>query len=336
MLLKDDTVLLLFDKDHPCWDEETIALAGEDGEGLQRLKALGLLQETNSIYSLTEKGKNAFKELCKAQFVVVEPGTAPSDYEEQEKILWRTRLQCLLDNSFIARWGIKEYHTGKILDYVPGLSGQEICRLQNFTSLEWTYLSNPDVEKIKREFPVTGLKAREIQPWNLEQISAWLEGNRIFTEQFVVDLLYLSRYDFAYYMKFPKHPNDVHGLINADRFFFFRALPPFEEHLPIFLETIGKVHLFLLNQRHMYIPGYVDLDWADQDSLSWVIWVTETEEEALSLLAQLSPFGSSLIEPAKPMDIWIISIEGLKGVKEKQETLFDLFSFMAHPVARTI
>ncbi|MGB4097221.1 MAG: hypothetical protein WBJ85_05905, partial [Acetomicrobium sp.] len=79
-----------------------------------------------------------------------------------------------------------------------------------------------------------------------------------------------------------------------------------------------------------------DLDWADQDSLSWVIWVTETEEEALSLLSQLSYFGSSLIEPAKPMDIWIISIEGLKGVKEKQETLFDLFSFMAHPVARTI
>ena len=34
--------------------------------------------------------------------------------------------------------------------------------------------------------------------------------------------------------------------------------------------------------------------------------------------------------------IWIISMEGLKGVKEKQETLFDLFSFMAHPVARTI
>ena len=119
------------------------------------------------------------------------------------------------------------------MDYVPGLSGQEISssKLYKF-GMDLSFKSR--CRKDKREFPVTGLKAREIQPWNLEQISAWLEGNRIFTEQFVVDLLYLPRYDFAYYMKFPKHPNDVHGLINADRFFFFRALPPFEEHLPIF------------------------------------------------------------------------------------------------------
>ena len=86
----------------------------------------------------------------------------------------------------------------------------------------------------------------------------------------------------------------------------------------------------------MYIRGDVSMDLAEQYSLSCVTWVTETEEEAFSLLSQLSYFGSSLIVPAKPMDIWIISIEGLKGVKEKQETLFDLFSFMAHPVARTI
>jgi len=116
----------------------------------------------------------------------------------------------------------------------PVFPDKKVCRLQNFTSLEWTYLSNPDVEKIKREFPVTGLKAREIQPWNLEQISAWLEGNRIFTEQFVVDLLYLSRYDFAYYMKFPKHPNDVHGLITPIDSSSSVPFAPFEEHLPIF------------------------------------------------------------------------------------------------------
>ena len=51
--------------------------------------------------------------------------------------------------------------------------------------------------------------------------------------------------------------------------------------------------------------------------------VTETEEEPC--LLPIIAFWL-IARTAKPMDIWIISIEGLKGVKEKQETLFDLFS----------
>jgi len=32
----DEAILLLFDEEHPCWDEETVRLAGEDSEGLKR------------------------------------------------------------------------------------------------------------------------------------------------------------------------------------------------------------------------------------------------------------------------------------------------------------
>ena len=333
--MEDEAVLLLFDEDHPCWDEETVKLAGEDNEGLKRLESLGLLKNMEDIYSLTDMGRNAYTDICKNQFIEARPGMAPEELSEQRRSLWRTRLQVLLDNSFIARWGVKEFHPGIVLKYVPGLKGEQIVLLKGY-DLRWTYLSNPDVQRIKSHFSVTGLKAREMRPPNLDEICMWLEENGISSESFTVDLLFLSRYDFAYYMQFPKHHNDILGLVNADRFFFFKASTPFEDHIKDYIETIGKVHLFLMNQRHICLPGYYDLDLADQDSLSWVIWVTETEEEALRLADCIKPFGQSLIEPAKPMDIWIISTEKLKEIREKQETLFDLFSLIAYPVARTI
>lgn len=333
--MEDEAVLLLFDEGHPCWDEETVKLVGEDSEGLKRLESLGLLKKRGDIYSLTDMGRNAYTDICKNQFIEARPGMAPEELSEQRRSLWRTRLQVLLDNSFIARWGVKEFHPGIVLKYVPGLKGEQIVLLKG-NDLMWTYLSNPDVQRIKSHFSVTGLKAREMRPPNLDEICMWLEENGISSESFTVDLLFLSRYDFAYYMQFPKHPNDTLGLVNADRFFFFKASTPFEDHIKDYIETIGKVHLFLMNQRHICLPGYYDLDLADQDSLSWVIWVTETEEEALRLADCINPFGQSLIEPAKPMDIWIISTEKLKEIREKQETLFDLFSLIAYPVARTI
>lgn len=331
----DEAVLLLFDEEHPCWDEETVRLAGEDSEGLKRLERSGLLEKRENIYILTEMGRKAYIDLCKGQFVEANPGMAPEKPSDQRRSLWRTRLQVLLDKSFIARWGLKEFHPGIALEYVPGLKGEEIVSLKG-CDLKWTYLSNPEVQRIKTHFSVTGLKARELKPHSLDEIRMWLEENNISRECFTVDLLFLSRYDFAYYVQFPKHPNDRLGLVNADRFFFFKACPPFKDNLRNFVETIGQVHLYLMNQRHMYLPGYFDLDLADQDSLSWITWITETEEEALSLAGCFKPFGQSLIEPAKPMDIWIISTEKLKEIREKQETLFDLFSMIAHPVARTV
>lgn len=330
-----ETILLLFDRDHPCWDEETLVLIGEDCRGLKKLEDLGFLEADNGIYSLTEKGRQAFKKLCIEQFIDEEPATSPKSFQEKRQSLWRTRLQVLLDNSFTSRWGLKEFYPGKALKYVPPLRESQIFELKD-NHIDWTYLCHESVVKIKEHFNLTGLKAREATPPGIEEIKAWMEENEISRESFVVDLFFLSRYDFAYYMQFPKHPNDILGLVNADRFFFFRASPPFEDHIKDYIETIGKVHLFLMNQRHICLPGYYDLDLADQDSLSWVIWVTETEEEALRLADCVKPFGQSLIEPARPMDIWIISAEKLKEIREKQETLFDLFSLIAHPVARTI
>ncbi|WP_024822962.1 hypothetical protein [Aminobacterium mobile] len=334
--MSDEMVLLLFDTFHPCWDEETVFWAGEDVEGLRRLRELGMLKEKNGIYSLTSHGRETFQELCRQWFCENKPGSASLGDKEQEIFLWRTRFQYILDGGFAARWGAKDYYPGKVLEYAPALSQQEMYALHNPSSVEWTYCSHPYVEKIKSHFPVTGLKAREVTPLSRDAARSWLDENNIPVGSFEVDLLLLGRYDFAYYMNFSKHPNDPLGLVNSDKFFFFRAQPPFSKQLPFFLESIGKIHLFLLNQRHMYIPGYVDLDSADQDSLNWLVWVVETEEDVFALLRLLVPMGQILIEPAKPMDIWVLSIEELRKVKEKHETIYDLFSSIGHPIVRNL
>ena len=95
----------------------------------------------------------------------------------------------------------------------------------------------------------------------------------------------------------------------------FSTLPPFDQSCKKYRHH-WKIHLFLLNQRRLYIPGYVDVDSADQDSLNWVVWVVDTEKEAISMHGLLAPMGESLIGPAHPMDVWVISLEALRNVEK--------------------
>ena len=56
-----ESVLLLFDAPHPCWNRENTALAGEDPEMLELLRREGLLREEGGVYALTESGKERFR-----------------------------------------------------------------------------------------------------------------------------------------------------------------------------------------------------------------------------------------------------------------------------------
>ena len=332
--MSDEMVLLLFDHLHPCWNEESVFLAGEDPESLGRLHVEGLLDKNNDRYFLSAKGIDVFKTLSSQWFCETVPVEESLDEAAQKYFLWRTTFQSLLDRSFVARWGAKDYHLGLHLEYSPALSGKDFF-VNESSHIVWTYDSHPLVKKMKEDFSLSGVKAREKTPRTLEEIKEWHKLNNVPSSFFYVDLLLLGRYDFAYYMHYPKHPNDVLGLVNADKFFCFQAPKPFE-HVDSYIETIGKVHLFLLNQRRMYIPGYVDLDSADQDSLNWIIWIVDTEEEALSLHKILDPMGESLIGPARPLDVWILSLEALRNVHEKYEMVYDLFPHVAHSVIRSI
>ncbi len=332
----DAMVLLLFDRHHPCWDDEAVALMGEDPGSLKRLCDEGLLKRNETIYSLTPRGMEVFKEYCSQSFCESVPGESPDNSYGQAYLLWRTKFKNLLDQSFTARWGAKEFYVDTYLEYAPALPEEELYHIDHPPHVTWTYDSHPAVERMKEDFPILGLKARDSTPPSLEVIESWYSKNEVVKGSLYVDLLLLNRCDFAYYMHHPKHPNDVLGLVNADRFYCFRTLPPFDQSCKKYIDIIGKIHLFLLNQRRLYIPGYVDVDSADQDSLNWVVWVVDTEKEAISMHGLLAPMGESLIGPAHPMDVWVISLEALRSVEKKYELIYDLFPNVAHPIVRSI
>jgi hypothetical protein len=86
----------------------------------------------------------------------------------------------------------------------------------------------------------------------------------------------------------------------------------------------------------MMIPGYVDRDTQEQDSVSWLIFTTEREDEAAAMAEELGKFGEKLVENANPCEIWTVSMEALENVTEKRELIWELLPEIAHPAQRTI
>ena len=63
-----ETLLLLFTRELPCWDEETVILAGENPDGLRVLVRTGDLTTLTSGYVLTPQGvrtrERVAREIC--------------------------------------------------------------------------------------------------------------------------------------------------------------------------------------------------------------------------------------------------------------------------------
>lgn len=143
------------------------------------------------------------------------------------------------------------------------------------------------------------------------------------------DLLFLCYYDFKYYSEL-RHPNDELGLINADRFFF-----SLENGIEKCAELVSSYHAWLNELRHELIPGLLDLDSLQQDSVNWLVFVRDTEAEALRLRDELAALGSAaMIAPAAPMEIWTLSLERLENFPPKQDVIWELLPQTANPVFR--
>jgi hypothetical protein len=206
-------------------------------------------------------------------FLGTKPGRAPAN---RKRCADRTKLRLLLDNAHLQRWGLKDYHAGAKLDVYPKLPREEIYSLED-GKLTWKYPEAPLWNKIRAEFPTAATSGRRTDLVPSEKLSAWLAANAPAAGALNVDLLYLCRYDFMQYRDFAGHPNDPLGLVNADRFLFVFAGAEEEN-----LETIGKFHLWLNGLRRLFIPGYVDRDTLEQDSVNWLVFVTQTEAEAMT------------------------------------------------------
>ena len=323
-----ETIITMFDEQNPCWTAELLELAGEDAFALGPLVESGFLELFESVYSLTEAGRSKFIELKNELFLEGNPGFKTDDPQRSVK---RTKLRLLLDNAHLQRWGFKIYQAGQHLIFYPKLEDEKILSLEN-GELEWRYTESPEYKKINEAFKPALIEGRRTDLISPERLKSWCADNSIDHDMLNVDLLYLCHYDFMEYRDFNGHPNDQMKLINTDRFLFVFPDPEIEKNL----QTVGKFHLWLNTLRRMMIPGYVDRDTQEQDSVSWLIFTTDTEAEALDLAEKLGRFKEKLVENANPCEVWTVSTEALEGVKNKRELIWELLPYTAHPAQRTI
>ncbi len=323
------SLLLLFDEEKPSWTEKLVQLADEDPALLADMVRDGLAERKGEICVLTGEGRAAFRKEAAESYLSAEPGTPALDLG---KHLFRTRLRLLLDRKHIQRWGLKEYVPGACFS-VPDLEDALLFSLDG--RLDWKWPSSPAVERMRIDWPVTGLAARRIASPPADASARWFENLGEVPAVFETDLLYLSRYDFQAYTSFDPLPGDRWGLLNADRFFCMDSPSPETVSLEWFLGTVGRFQLALEVLRRMVLPGFMDLDSHDQDGINWLVFLFETEKEAERCVSLLAHFGQDLIRPAIPMDVWALSFEALEAFSEKAETIHDLLPVIGKAVVRT-
>ncbi|MBR0254223.1 MAG: hypothetical protein IJQ57_12815, partial [Synergistaceae bacterium] len=68
-----ESLLLLFSSSLPCWDHETVILAGENPNNLDLLVKSGDLMKISSSYVLTPKGIKTRENVSRELFVPLTP-----------------------------------------------------------------------------------------------------------------------------------------------------------------------------------------------------------------------------------------------------------------------
>ncbi len=318
-----ESVLLLFDQNHPCWTRELVEKAGEDPHSLDLLHQKGDLKITDNIFSLTSQGIASYHRAAQESFYDVPPGEEHS--ASPGRSVLRTELEQLLDRSFWGRWGIKEFRAGTRLPYLPDLPKQELFKSIH-GNLRWTFYENSAVRTLTKRYPAP--VSKNIVPPDLKQFEAWTREWGLSWGNLPLDLLFLHHYDSEHFRHLPPQPNDRLGLFHTDHF-YFQLLPQGIPPMETLWEEMGRLHLFILNQRRIFLPWYFNFDTTGYDAANWWFWVTSTEEELGRLSDFLEPVSARLVEPSLPLELFGISLEALKQIREKREYHWDLFEEIA-------
>jgi len=324
-----ESALLLFDEERPCWTAELEELAGEDPEELRSLAGAGFLAGDGlEGWILTETGRARFREWARESFLEARPGSSPAD-----PALSRLRLEAALrlDRGFHSPQGAKEYRLGVGFPYRPRLprpeGPEELDRLEE----------HPLARAFRADFP------REASlPPSSADLADWAKRHGAEEGRLDLDVLFLHRYDYAYYLGGPS-PTDPLGLANADRLFcrILRDRGRGEEGgaaatvLRGIWADLADLRGALEFARRALLPGRFDTDAQEQGANTWWVWMPERESAARALAEVLAPFRERLIGPSAPLDFWILSLEALRGDYPRQETFYELFDARALPVART-
>ncbi|MEG1911413.1 MAG: hypothetical protein RR091_02880 [Cloacibacillus sp.] len=310
----DENLLLRFDSLHPCWTVEMLRRENEDISSLEELQEAGLVAEKDGCFFLTEEGAARFAPLAKASYIEDAPGGRP---EAPAKAARAAELMDLLNKKHAQRWGIKKY-----------LNSQKLKIFPSDRCVDWSYTQNEAYQKMLEEFPTVGLKSRTTERY-AKKTAAWLAANEKNMGGFTPDLLYICYYDYIHYTDFKGHPHDPLRLINADRFLFV-----FCEESASAARTASEFFRWTTLERRVMLPGYFDIDTQEQDSVCWLVFVTEKEERAAELARELAPLFTKIPQEAEPCEIWTISFEALQNVTEKRELIWELLPQTAHAAKR--
>ncbi|MCR4819116.1 MAG: hypothetical protein K5841_09200 [Fretibacterium sp.] len=316
-----EPLLLLFTHELPCWDEETVLLAGENPGGLRALTERGDLMPLASGYVLTPRGVRT-RERVSLEIGVPAPsaGEVLIDTARAREALELNRMTQLIDRAFVTDWGIKETTVRETFPVTPCLPDEEYFRIEG-GKIRAVWPEAPLVKSFVQAFPHWNFEARKLPAPGQRGLDRWAETNRAPSGTLTVDLVLRSRADFNHYRKFDPVEGDVFKIVDVDPLFVQRVPGRPEELLPF----IGKFHIFLMEQRRVYIPGWFDFDHSDQEDWTMLCLVTDTEAQLDSLTSVIRRWGHDLIDPANPLYLIGTSIERMRNQKEQKRTIYDWF-----------
>ena len=316
-----EDLLIRFSQNHPCWSRDLLFRAGEIlllDENLDYLLTQGLLIKNNNLYFLSDAGRAEFEKISDELFLYERPGNEPKDFK---RCALATELWLELERCNLQKWGLKKYLFRPELAVRPKLKLNKIFEFNN-NKINWLYLN-----KIKNFIDNYYLGGRDINK-NLSKLAEWLKLER---ELFTPDLFLIINYDFKNYLEFKSPEQDELKLVNTDRFIFI-----INKDAEACINEISKFHRFIIEQRYLRLPGYFDLDCHEQGSATWLIFLTESQNDAVSLQNELKNFGASLIEPVMPCEIWTLSLESLRQCEAGRDVIWEVVPKFALPVCRDI
>ncbi len=310
--------LLLFSPQFPSWDKEAFQLADKDPAILEELQRQGFVRFQDQAYVLTPQGDQRRLQIAMELGC---PAFALGNFDP-ERALWRNKFYLLFDKAFLGRWSVKEFSCGETLPVVPHLQGPELYQLDKAGQIRYTWPDHPLIHSFLETFPNWGVASRAIAAPGEAGLEKWIADHHVPRGSFTWDLVFRSRYDFALYRRFPPIETDRFRCQNADRAF---CLFCSDEDPRRVYDALGKLHLFILALRRIYIPGYADFDSQDQENQNLMMVVTDKEKNLEGLSKKLRAQGKALIDPAKPLFLIGTSLERLRAQQSPTETYYDWF-----------
>lgn len=313
-------VLLLFSDDYPCWDAETLSLAGENPGSLAMLETSGRISRLGNGYVITQSGINERENLSRENFIPVSKiTTIINDIDTANHQLEINRMTQLLDRAFMTQWGIKEFTINETFPIAPMLNDDEYFAVNDTAKALWP--DNDYVRSFMAEFPDKGCEARKLPAPGQTALDSWVKNHNIPCGNFTVDFVLRHHHDFEHYRQMPTPEGDIFGFVNASLIFAHKVRSKPQDLLPF----IGEIHILFTLQRRIYIPGWFDMDSEEQEPMKLLTLVTDTDSELRALTQTLRSWGNDLVDPARPMYIIGTSIEHLR-TQEVKPMFYDWFA----------